>query len=98
MILGVFALVLVMGGFYVVGKSNASRLVAATARPAGSVAVAAAPVAAGGGSDKLLEAMKDELFHLEIDRQQGKITQTEYEKTKAALDETIKRALARAKA
>jgi len=97
-ILGVFALVLVMGGFYVVGKSNASRLVAATARPAGSVAVAAAPVAAGGGSDKLLEAMKDELFHLEIDRQQGKITQTEYERTKAALDETIKRALARAKA
>ena len=96
-ILGVFALVLVMGGFYVVGKSNASGLVAASARSAGSVAAAAAPVAASAG-DKLLEAMKDELFHLEIDRQQGKVTQAEYEKTKAALDETIKRALARAKA
>ena len=96
-ILGVFALVLVMGGFYVVGKSNAARPVAAVA--GGSVGVAAtAPTAAAGRADKLLEAMKDELFHLEVDRQQGKITQAEYEKTKAPLDETIKRALARAKA
>lgn len=39
--------------------------------------------------------MKDELFHLELDRQQGKISQAEYEKAKVALDETIKRALAR---
>src|SRR3974390_1324373 len=61
-ILGVFALVLVMGGFYVVGKSNASRLVAAAAGSAGSVAAAAVPVAARG-SDQLLEAMKDALFH-----------------------------------
>ena len=97
MILGVFALVLVMGGFYVVGKSNASRPAAAIA--GGSVRVAAAaPSAATGRADKLLDAMKDELFHLEVDRQQGKITQAEYERTKAALDETIKRALARAKA
>ena len=96
-ILGVFALVLVMGGFYVVGKSNASRPAAAIA--GGSVRVAAAaPSAATGRADKLLDAMKDELFHLEVDRQQGKITQAEYERTKAALDETIKRALARAKA
>ena len=43
----------------------------------------------------LLEAMKEELFQLEIDRQQGKITPEEYAKAKAALDETIKRALAR---
>ena len=45
----------------------------------------------------LLEAMKEELFQLEIDRQQGKITPDEYAKAKAALDETIKRALARGK-
>ncbi len=43
----------------------------------------------------LLEAMKEELFQLEIDRQQGKISPEEYAKAKAALDETIKRALAR---
>ncbi len=45
----------------------------------------------------LLEAMKEELFQLEIDRQQGKISPEEYAKAKAALDETIKRALARSK-
>ena len=43
----------------------------------------------------LLEAMKEELFQLEIDRQQGKVSPEEYAKAKAALDETIKRALAR---
>ena len=46
----------------------------------------------------LLEAMKEELFQLEIDRQQGKISPEEYTKAKAALDETIRRALARGKA
>ncbi len=39
--------------------------------------------------------MKEELFQLEIDRQQGKISPDEYTTAKAALDETIKRALAR---
>ena len=41
--------------------------------------------------------MKEELFQLEIDRQQGKVSPEEYTKAKAALDETIKRALARGK-
>ena len=45
----------------------------------------------------LLEAMKEELFQLEIDRQQGKISAEEYAKAKSALDETIRRALARSK-
>jgi hypothetical protein len=43
----------------------------------------------------LLEAMKDELFQLEIERQQGQISVEEYEAQKAALDQTLKRALAR---
>lgn len=43
----------------------------------------------------LLEAMKEELFALEIERQQGQISQKEYEEQKAALDQTLKRALAR---
>ena len=45
----------------------------------------------------LLEAMKEELFQLELDRQQGKVTDEEYTKAKAALDETLKRAVARSK-
>ncbi len=53
---------------------------------------------AGSNGDKsslLMEAMKEELFQLEIDRQEGKITDADYQKAKAALDETIKRAIAR---
>ncbi len=63
---------------------------------------ASAPVfpktqAAGNGdrSSLLMEAMKEELFQLEIDRQQGKLSDGEYQTAKAALDETIRRALAR---
>lgn len=55
---------------------------------------AAAPVAKDRSS-LLMEAMKEELFQLEVDRQQGKVTEAEYQKAKAALDETIRRAIAR---
>ena len=88
-ILGVFAVVLVMGGFYVISKTNQ--------RPQPAVAEGPridAPVT-GDRSTMLLEAMKEELFQLEIDRQQGKVSEEEYAKAKAALDETMRRALAR---
>ena len=96
-ILGVFALVLVMGGFYVVGKSNSTRPVAAVSTPVDVIVPVSqsVPVARIDRSGALLEALKDELFHLEIDRQQNRISQAEYDKAKAALDETIRRALAR---
>ncbi len=92
MILGVFACVLVMGGAYVIAKSNqATPVVAGT--PANVPVVPEIPVR--DRSSQLLEAMKEELFQLELDRQQGKIAPDEYAKAKAALDETIRRALAR---
>jgi len=99
-ILGVFAVVLVMGGAFVISKSNSqvhtAKVAAATdiseVGPAGKVAVAARDRNA-----LLLEAMKEELFQLELDRQQGKVSAEEYATAKAALDETIKRALARTK-
>ena len=43
----------------------------------------------------LLEGLKEELFHLEVERRQGKISQAEYEKAKSALDQTLERALKR---
>ena len=43
----------------------------------------------------LLHALKDELFDLEVEHKQGRISQQEYEKTKAALDQTLQRALKR---
>jgi hypothetical protein len=53
------------------------------------------PTAARVPSSKLLEALKDEIFELEIEHKQGRITQQEYEKTKSALDQTLQRALKR---
>ncbi len=46
-------------------------------------------------SSMLLEGLKEELFELEVEHKQGRISQQEYEKTKAALDQTLQRALRR---
>jgi hypothetical protein len=46
-------------------------------------------------SSMLMEGIKEELFQLEIERKQGQISQAEYEKAKAALDQTLERALRR---
>lgn len=43
----------------------------------------------------LLEGLKEELFQLEVEHKQGRISQQEYEKSKAALDHTLERALKR---
>jgi hypothetical protein len=106
-ILGVLALVLVMGGAYVVAKSNT---LGPGEKPHPSTSSGQVPSKTGLGgvpppvpddaaprdrNAKLLEAMKEELFQLELDRQQEKITPHEYDKAKAALDETIRRAVAR---
>jgi hypothetical protein len=54
------------------------------------------PSSSGAGhSSMLLEALKEELFQLEVDRKQGNISQPEYEKHRAALDQTLERALKR---
>jgi len=63
---------------------------------AGALATqAAATPTAASKSATLLEALKEELFQLEVERKQGKITQADYEKAKAALDQTLERALKR---
>jgi hypothetical protein len=43
----------------------------------------------------LLDALKEEIFQLEVERRQGQISQQEYEKAKSALDQTLERALKR---
>jgi hypothetical protein len=58
-------------------------------------AVAEAPRLRTQPSSKLLEGLKEELFELEVEHKQGRITQEEYEKTKSALDQTLQRALRR---
>jgi len=46
-------------------------------------------------SGMLLEVMKDEVFQLESDRLQGKISTEEYQTAKSALDKTLQRAVQR---
>jgi len=55
----------------------------------------AAPAAPRSSSNMLLEGLKEELFQLEIEHKQGAISQQEYDKAKAALDQTLQRALRR---
>ena len=62
-------------------------------------APAAAPAVAGGGvvtgPDSLLAAMKEELFALETDKLQGRLSESEYAEQKAALEVVLRRALLR---
>ena len=109
-ILGAFALVLVMGGAYIVSRSNRPHPATVSAGTSGKIVADSPEAAAAAFADfvepsapardrnaLLLEAMKEELFQLEVDRQQGKVTLDEYTKAKAALDETIRRAVSRGK-
>jgi hypothetical protein len=53
------------------------------------------PSAPRRSSAMLLEALKEEIFELEVEHKQGRISQQEYESAKAALDQTLQRALKR---
>jgi hypothetical protein len=61
--------------------------------PAGAAAFATGPVVTG--ADSLLAAMKEELFALETDRLQGRLSESEYVEQKAALEVVLRRALVR---
>jgi 5-hydroxyisourate hydrolase-like protein (transthyretin family) len=88
--LGGLALLLAMGAFFVWNRG------AAPAAGYSAIPGAAFPPARER-SALLLEALKDELFQLETERHQGKISAAEYEQAKAALDQTIQRAVTRRK-
>jgi len=70
---------------------------------AGAEGFATGPVATGPGGtgpvgtgpDSLLAAMKEELFALETDRLQGRLSENEYVEQKAALEVVLRRALLR---
>jgi hypothetical protein len=105
-ILVVLTTVLVGGGIWThertVQESASSVIAVAPATDsrtaAGSVAAMQAPVAARpqpAPSDLLLAALKEELFQLEVERQQGKLAPDEYEKARAAVEQTLQRALNR---
>ena len=69
--------------------------VARESRPTRAAVTPAAQQPAAPRSSMLLQGLKEELFELEVEHKQGRISQQEYEKTKAALDQTLQRALKR---
>ena len=98
-ILGGFAVLLVGGAVFTMKRPKT----AAPANYAASEDLMEAPVTApvapqsqaSSHSARLLDALKEELFQLEVDRKQGKMTQAEYDQAKSALDQTLDRALKR---
>jgi hypothetical protein len=94
-ILGGFGLVLAASAVFVLGRSKtAVPQFAASDIEAVDLPIIAKPAAADR-STQLLDALKEEVFQLEVEHKQGKISQSEYEKAKAALDQTLERALKR---
>jgi hypothetical protein len=108
-ILGGFAVVLAAGALYITSRSRSSEFGSSDIGPERSLATvpgfsasdAKGPdssftrQAASGRSGMLLEALKEELFQLEVEHKQGSISQPEYERARAALDQTLERALKR---
>jgi hypothetical protein len=84
MFLGVLTLFLAAGAIYVY-----------TATPPAAAAEAGATAKPKDRKGMLLEAMKEEIFQLESERIQGKISTQEYEAAKSALDKTLQRAVKR---
>jgi hypothetical protein len=86
MFLGVLSLFLAAGATFVYTSNQ------------NAPAVAAVPATPKDRASVLLDAMKEEVFQLESDRLQGKISPQDYTTAKAALDKTLQRAVQRAKA
>jgi hypothetical protein len=93
-ILGGFAIVLTAGAVYIVGGSKARATAERAPLKVERTAVSYKPKPAGESST-LLDALKEEIFQLELEHKQGRISQQEYEKAKSALDQTLERALRR---
>ncbi len=92
-LLGGFVLLLMIGAVYIATRSRT------VAVPNFASAVETADrereARPAKGSSLLLEALKEEMFQLELDHKQGRIPKDEYEKAKSALDQTLDRALKR---
>jgi len=96
-LLGGFVLLLGVGAVLIVTRSGpAPPPVTAGPGGNGNARIAATP-RTQNHSELLLEALKEEMFQLEMDRQQRRISADEYQKSKAALDKTLQRAVARRK-
>lgn len=96
-ILGACVALLALGGFWIVTHSHAPANGTA-ARPEAPAAAPSRRAAETASPNMLLQALKEELFQLELDRQQGRLSAADYATAKAALDKTLQRAIARSEA
>jgi len=96
-ILSGLALVLVItAAFFLRGKpSPAAEAPVAPPPPSPLIPTVKPAVSTNGHSKALLAALKDELFTLETERLEGKLSETDYAETKSALEVVLKRALSR---
>jgi len=78
---------------YAAAEAPSRATSAGAARASDSRSQPAAP--RSSATSMLMEGLKEELFHLEVERQQGRISHQEYETAKSALDQTLQRALKR---
>ena len=103
-----FGAILVGGAVFIVLRARSVKVTGAITPSGAPAAHASAPAAASGAaaaspagpassghSSMLLQGLKEELFQLELEHKQGKISDEDYAKTKAALDQTLTRALKR---
>lgn len=100
LILAGLGAVLVAGAVYTVNRSRSAQSAQPVTSAANAVLPAASPVQTASSSNAptaLLAALKEEIFQLEIEHTQGQISDAEYAKTKAALDETLARAIKRSR-
>ena len=91
-------LILIGGAVFVLWRRSSTAKVdpsVKSAKPAARARVQAQSQPAKSEPGDMLEVLKDELFQLETDRLNGKITQEEYEKTKAGLDTLFRRQIKR---
>jgi hypothetical protein len=95
-ILGGFGIVLAAGAIYIASRSKTATVTdyGPTDAELADFPLTPKPKTADR-SALLLEALKEEIFQLEVEHKQGLITQQEYEKAKAALDQTLERAVKR---
>lgn len=96
-ILGGFGIVLAAGAVYILRRSPTAE-VSDFASSEIALPQAARSAVKPKGSERsalLLDALKEEIFQLEVEHKQGRISQQEYEKAKAALDQTLERAVKR---
>ena len=104
-ILGGFAVILAAGAVYITTRSRSSDFRSgdrslATIPDFGASDVEVSdtfPIrqTVSGRSGLLLEALKEEMFQLEVEHKQGSISQQEYERARGALDQTLERAIKR---